>query len=370
VAAERPARGADPQLVNGARSPPTGAVSAAQLRQILAGYATKPGSPRATPGSRPPPHRKRSVRTVIRPVPSTSGTSQTRGVGERLPRRFATSAGAVANIADGDVTTTWASANSPVLARHRHAHLRRSPPDRRGLGGGGVRPEPGPTSSTSRPGTARLVTQGVRRGARVASEQRESGVAADSAALDSDDHRSPAGRARGEPHLEPRRRSEIRPTFGAAASSGLGVLSGRRPAAWPTATRRPPGRRRTPRPARALQLDPGAPQTVTSLDLGVRLRPRPGPDVGQRGGNPGGVWKQVLAPTVSPGPRTPRRLEHRTLTLPAAVTATQFRVVIRGANLSWGHVALYEALCAEPAGDAAPTPPERVRGAASPPIGG
>ena len=56
--------------------------------------------------------------------------------------------------------------------------------------------------------------------------------------------------------------------------------------------------------------------------------------------NPGGVWQQVLAPAAISWSSNTGTVENRTLTLPSAITATQFRIVIRAANLSWGAVAL------------------------------
>ena len=83
---------------------------------------------------------------------------------------------------------------------------------------------------------------------------------------------------------------------------------------------------------RALQIDPGAPQTVSSLHLACAFGQGQGPTSVSVEANPGGVWQQVLAPTAVAWSSNTATVEHRTPAVPAT-TATQFRVVIRGANL-------------------------------------
>ena len=336
---------ADPRLSDpGNAAMPTGVLSATQLQQLLAGYADAAGSPARNVGvstsTAPPtdlfgtaiPAGAVDLGAWQHPVTATAGTT------------LGTSAGAVAAVADGDPTTSWASADSATLPGTLTVDY--SDPrtidavnlavafgqgqgpttvDVQTWNGSGWVTQAADVSLTWNQNTAAdewlriplpstVTTTGVQLVIQAANLT-WSHVAV----------------------------YELRPSYGAVASSGLGVLAGTvtgdlvdgdTATSWASQD--------SPTLPGAVQIDPGTTQTVSSVTLAAAFGQGQGPTSVSIEANPGGVWQQVLAPTAITWTGDSSTVETHTLTLPAAVTATQFRVVVNAANLSYGHVALNE----------------------------
>ncbi|MBY8885266.1 discoidin domain-containing protein [Streptomyces sp. PTM05] len=334
---------ADPQLSSpGDAAMPTGALTTAQLQQTLAGYASASGSAARNAGvsastappsdlfGTPVPAGAPDLGAWQHPVTATASTT------------LGTGSGSIADITDGDPTTSWASADSPafpgtVTVNYGEARTMdavtlvtafgqgqgATSVDVQTWNGSGWTTQVSSHSLTWRQNTAAaewlriplpapVTTTGVR-------------LVIHSANLTWG-------------HLAV---YELRPTFGAAASSGLGVLSGTvtgdlvndtGTGSWAS--------QNSPKLPGAVQIDPGAEQTVSSVTLAAAFGQGQGPTSVSIEANPGGVWQQVLAPTTVTWNTSSSTVETRSLTLTTPVTATQFRIVVNSANLTWGHVAL------------------------------
>jgi hypothetical protein len=334
---------ADPEFVNpGAAVPPTGVVTTAQLRQILAGYATQSSSPARDAGVSTSTAPKTDLFGTAIPAGAVDLGASQHAVSVTASTSFATGQGTIANLADGDPGTSWASTASPafpgtVALNYSQARTIDGVTLAAAFGQGQA-----PTSVDVQTwnGSA-WVTQVS--GATLTWKQNTASpeylrIALPSAVTTTGVQLvvKAANHTWGDVAL-----NEVIPTFGASASSGLGVRSGLSSAwlvggtmqqTWASAN--------SPTLPNAVEIDPGATQTVSSVTLSAWYGQGQGPTSVSVEANPGGVWQQVLAPTAITWSSNTGTVENRTLTLPSAITATQFRIVIRAANLSWGAVAL------------------------------
>ena len=334
---------ADPQLSNpGTAAMPTGVITTAQLQQSLAGYLPAVGSAARNAG----------VSTSTAPAADLFGNAIPAGavdvgaaqhpVAATVSSSLGTSLGSLGNVADGDPSTSWASAASPTLPGTVTVNYS----DARTIDAVSVAvafgQSQGPTSVGVQTwnGTG-WVTQVAN--ASLAWQQNSSAVEwlriPLPAAVTTTGVQLTVNAANlSYGHLAI---NELRASYGAVASSGLGVLSGT--AAGNLVDGNPAtswASQNSPALPGALQIDPGTPQTVSSVTLSAAFGQGQGPTSVSVEANPGGVWQQVLVPTAVTWNSNSSTVETRTLTLPASVTATQFRIVINTANNTWGHTAL------------------------------
>ncbi|QMU71568.1 discoidin domain-containing protein [Streptacidiphilus sp. P02-A3a] len=334
---------ADPRLADpGNAAVPTGALTTAQLQQTLAGYASAASSPVRNAGvstSTAPP-----TDLFGTPVPAGAvdlGAAQ-HAVTATASTTLGTSGGTIADIADGDPTSSWASANSPTLpgtVTVNYSEARTmdavSLVTAFGQGQGATSVDVQTWNGSS--WVTQVAAQPLTWTQNTSSAQwlripLPAPVSTTGVQLVIHAANTTWG------HLAV---YELRPTYGAVASSGLGVLSGTvtgdlvsggSTGSWASQS--------SPALPGAVQIDPGAEQTVSTVTLAAAFGQGQGPTSVSIEANPGGVWQQVLAPTTVTWTGNSGTWETHSLTLATPVTATQFRVVINSANLSWGHVAL------------------------------
>jgi len=334
-----------PGIANPDPTVPSGLLSRSALLQLLASFAPGATSPARNAGVSVGDVRTDGVGTVIPAGRSDIGAVQ-HAVSATASTTLGTSAGAVANLVDNDASTSWASADAPglpgsVTVSYGESRTFDAVNVAAAFGQG-----QGPTKvsiETQSAGTwtSRVVdapltwtsNSGTVEWKRVALP---SAVTATAVRLTV----SAANLTWGHTAIY-----EVRPTFLQVASANTDADYGDQPAeravdrvdaqGWCSGNATL---------GRGVQIDPGVPQTVSSVTLATAFGQGQGPtSVSVSVRRADGTWAQVLAPTaVSWGSNT-SAVEYRTVTLPSAATGSTFSVTVNAANTTWGHYCIYEA---------------------------
>lgn len=334
---------ADPRLANPGQDLPEGKIDRATLLQTLGNYAPTTASPARSAGvsvaTAPKtdslaariPHGRPDLGAVQHTVTSTASTT------------LGTSAGSIANLTDGDPSTSWASADNPTLPGSASVEWNESRAvDAVHLGvafGQGQ----GPTVVDVQTKSAGVWTTRVS-GRTLTWGQNSTNVEWLKLGLPSSvsaDGIRVIVRASnltwGHTAI-----NEMRAVSGKVAASDVGEYTGTNAQnavdGLSTTSWAPAGSTL----GKGLQVDPGAPQTVSSITLATAFGQGQGPTRVRLMALHNGAWTQVLNATDVSWSSNTATVESRTLNLPTPATGTTFYLVVDQANLTWGHYALNE----------------------------
>ncbi|MFK4089303.1 discoidin domain-containing protein [Kribbella sp. NPDC020789] len=343
VAANDPAAVvANPQLVNPDQALPEGKIDRATLLQVLGRYAPAAGSPARNAGvSASTAPRTDALGTQIPGGAPDLGAVQ-HAVVQSASTTLGTTVGSVANVADGNESTSWASADQPAVPGSLTVQYGEARPLDALHVGVAFGQGQGPTSvdvQTEIGGT--WVTQVS--GRSLTWSQNTSAVEWQRIPL-------PAVTATGV-RLVVRSANltwghvainELRVAKGGVAATTNGDYAGTNAQNAVDGVPTTPWGSSGSALGRGLQVDPGAPQTVKSVTLSTAFGQGQGPTTVRVQALKNGVWTQVLNATTITWSSNTSAVESRTLTLPTASTGTTFYVIVDQANLTWGHYAIYE----------------------------
>ncbi|TDU88840.1 parallel beta helix pectate lyase-like protein [Kribbella voronezhensis] len=334
---------ADPQLTNPGQDLPEGKIDRTTLLQTLANYAPTTGSPAGAAGvsaatapksdgvANRVPHGRPDLGAVQHPVTNSASTT------------LGTSAGTIANLTDGDPTTSWATGNNPALpgsASVEWSEARTIDALHLGVAFGQGQ---GPTLVDVQTKSGGVWTTRVS-GRSLAWSQNSSSVEWLEIGLPD---AVPADGIRlvirasnltwGHTAI-----NELTAVGGKVAASDVGDYTG---TSAQNAVDGVPGTSWASSGAtlgKGLQIDPGAPQTVSSITLSAAFGQGQGPTTVRVMALNNGVWTQVVNATNLTWSSNTASVESRTVNLPTPATGTTFYLIVDQANLTWGHYALNE----------------------------